>query len=354
MKDLKTTNTLLLILVIPMIFYLLKILYFILVPLVFSMFLALLFLPIVRWLAKKRIPKFVSISIVILIIIAILRLGGELVKLSINEIVAADSSFLEIAKVKLMLFIESLESFFGIHRLEGETVVNHYMEQFKIFEKFGPTIGFVGNSIGMTLMTAFFTILLLFESINFQKLLQHFVFKHKYSSVKTFMKIEKDIVKFVKVKFLISLFTGIGFSIACLAFGIKFPVFWGLLAFLLNFIQMIGSIVSVILLSLFALVELDSSGVLLFFILVIVGIQILFGTVLEPIFMGQTFSLNVLTVLLMLMLWGFIWGIPGLIMAIPITVFIKIILEQFPNTKVIAQTMAGPEPKIPIKWKAKK
>jgi AI-2 transport protein TqsA len=354
MKDLKTTNTLLLILVIPMIFYLLKILYFILVPLVFSMFLALLFLPIVRWLAKKRIPKFVSISIVVLIIIAILRLGGELVKLSINEIVAADSSFLEIAKVKLMLFIESLESFFGIHRLEGETVVNHYMEQFKIFEKFGPTIGFVGNSIGMTLMTAFFTILLLFESINFQKLLQHFVFKHKYSSVKTFMKIEKDIVKFVKVKFLISLFTGIGFSIACLAFGIKFPVFWGLLAFLLNFIQMIGSIVSVILLSLFALVELDSSGVLLFFILVIVGIQILFGTVLEPIFMGQTFSLNVLTVLLMLMLWGFIWGIPGLIMAIPITVFIKIILEQFPNTKVIAQTMAGPEPKIPIKWKAKK
>jgi AI-2 transport protein TqsA len=277
-----------------------------------------------------------------------------LVKLSINEIVAADSRFLEIAKVKLMLFIESLESFFGIHRLEGETVVNHYMEQFKIFEKFGPTIGFVGNSIGMTLMTAFFTILLLFESINFQKLLQHFVFKHKYSSVKTFMKIEKDIVKFVKVKFLISLFTGIGFSIACLAFGIKFPVFWGLLAFLLNFIQMIGSIVSVILLSLFALVELDSSGVLLFFILVIVGIQILFGTVLEPIFMGQTFSLNVLTVLLMLMLWGFIWGIPGLIMAIPITVFIKIILEQFPNTKVIAQTMAGPEPKIPIKWKAKK
>jgi AI-2 transport protein TqsA len=354
MKDLKTTNTLLLILVIPMIFYLLKILYFILVPLVFSMFLALLFLPIVRWLAKKRIPKFVSISIVVLIIIAILRLGGELVKLSINEIVAADSRFLEIAKVKLMLFIESLESFFGIHRLEGETVVNHYMEQFKIFEKFGPTIGFVGNSIGMTLMTAFFTILLLFESINFQKLLQHFVFKHKYSSVKTFMKIEKDIVKFVKVKFLISLFTGIGFSIACLAFGIKFPVFWGLLAFLLNFIQMIGSIVSVILLSLFALVELDSSGVLLFFILVIVGIQILFGTVLEPIFMGQTFSLNVLTVLLMLMLWGFIWGIPGLIMAIPITVFIKIILEQFPNTKVIAQTMAGPEPKIPIKWKAKK
>lgn len=351
MKDLKTTNTLLLILVIPVVFYLMKILNFILVPLFFSMFLALLFLPLVRWFEKKRVHKIFSISVVILIIAAIIKLGGELVKLSINEILAADSSFLEIAKAKLLIIIESFETFFGLERLEGETVLNHYMEQFKVMENMGATLGFVSNSLSMTLMTAFFTILLLFESINFQKLLQHFVFKQKYSSVKTFMKIENDIIKFVKVKFLISLFTGIGFSIACLAFGIKFPVFWGLVAFLLNFIQMIGSVVSVILLTLFALVEMDSSGVLLFFILVIIGVQVLFGAVLEPIFMGKTFSLNVLTVLVMLMLWGFIWGIPGLIMAIPITVFVKIILEQFPQTKIIAQTMSGPEPQIPLKWK---
>ncbi len=352
MKDLKTTNTLLLILVIPLIFYLMKILNFIIVPLVFSMFLALLFLPLVRWFEKKRIPKLISISIVILIIAGVIKLGGEVVKLSINQILAADSSFLDIAKSKLLILIETIETFFGLERLEGETVVNHYMEQFKVMENMGATLSLVSNSITMTLMTAFFTILLLFESINFQQLLQHFVFKHKYSSVKTFIKIEKDIIKFVKVKFVISLFTGIGFGVAAYAFGVSFPVFWGLLAFLLNFIQMIGSVVSVIILSLFALVEMDSSGLLLFFILVITGVQVLFGAVLEPIFMGKTFSLNVLTVLVMLMLWGFIWGVPGLIMAIPITVFIKIILEQFPKTKVIAKTMSGPEPKIPIPWKA--
>lgn len=354
MKDLKTTNTLLLILVIPLVFYLMKILNFILVPLFFSMFLALLFLPLVRWFASKKIPKIFSVSAVILIIAAIIKLGGELVKLSINEIVSADTSFFEIAKSKLLIIIESVEAFFALERLEGETVLNYYMEQFNVMENMGSTLGFVSNSLSMTLMTAFFTILLLFESINFQKLMQHFVFKQKYSSVKTFMKIEKDIIKFVKVKFVISLFTGIGFSIACLAFGISFPIFWGLAAFLLNFIQMIGSIVSVVLLTLFALVEMDPSGTLLFFILVIIGVQVLFGAVLEPVFMGKTFSLNVLTVLVMLMLWSFIWGVPGLIMAIPITVFVKIILEQFPQTKVIAQTMSGPEPQIPIKWKKEK
>lgn len=354
MKDLKTTNTLLLILIIPLVFYLMKILNFILVPLFFSMFLALLFLPMVRWFEKKRVHKIFSIGVVILIIAGIIKLGGELVKLSINEILEADSSFIQIAEAKLLFIIESVEAFFGLERLEGETVLNYYMQDFKVVENMGPTLSFVSNSLSMTLMTVFFTILLLFESINFQKLLQHFVFKHKYSSVKTFMKIESDIIKFVKVKFLISLFTGIGFSIACLAFGISFPVFWGLLAFLLNFIQMIGSIVSVVLLTLFALVEMDPSGTLLFFVLVIIGVQVLFGAVLEPIFMGKTFSLNVLTVLVMLMLWGFIWGVPGLIMAIPITVFVKIILEQFPQTKIIAQTLSGPEPQIPVRWKSRK
>jgi predicted PurR-regulated permease PerM len=206
----------------------------------------------------------------------------------------------------------------------------------------------------MTLMTAFFVILLLSESINFQKLLNSTIFKQKYSSVKTFMKIEKDIIKFVKVKFFISLLTGIGFSLACLFFGISFPIFWGLLAFLINFVQMIGSVVSVALLSVFAFIEIDPTSTLLFFILSIIAVQVIMGGVLEPIFMGKTFSLNIITVLVMLMLWGYIWGIPGLIMSIPITVFIKIILEQFPRTKVVATLMAGSDPKLSIYLKKKK
>ena len=176
----------------------------------------------------------------------------------------------------------------------------------------------------------------------------------KYSSVKTFMKIEKDIIKFVKVKFVISLLTGVGFSLACLFFDINFPIFWGLFAFIINFIQMVGSVISVVLLSLFAFVELDPTGTLLFFIITITAVQVLMGGVLEPVFMGKTFSVNVITVLVMLMLWGYIWGVPGLIMSIPITVFIKIIFEQFPGTKAIASLMAGTGPKVNLLRKHKR
>ncbi len=353
MKELKTTNTLLLMIIIPLVFYLLKILSFIFIPLISSMFIALLFLPFMRWLNKKHVPKPLSISIIIIVIMGLLALGGKVIQLSTDEIISADSSFFEKAEIKLVGLIESLESFFGIQRVKGDNILLHYFQNNNIFEKFGSTLDFVGNTLTMTLMTVFFVVLLLSESINFQKLLNTMVFKHKYSSVRTFMKIEKDIITFVWVKFLISLLTGMGFSLACLVFGISFPIFWGLFAFLINFVQMVGSVVSVVLLSLFAFVEIEPTGTLLFFIIAITGVQVVMGGILEPIFMGKTFSINVVTVIVMLMLWGYIWGVPGLIMSIPITVFVKIILDQFPQTKVISSLMAGKEADVSFLWKKK-
>jgi len=341
MKDTKTTNILLLIIVIPIIFYLLKILSFIFIPLVMSMFIAMLFLPLMRWLGKQKVPKYLSIFIVILIILGFLKLGGELIQLSSQEIMSTEGEFFDKAEIKLVGLVESAESFFGIERVKGKNVIVHYLQEKSILSNFSSTLDFIADTLSMTLMTVFFVILLLSGSINFQKLLNNTILKQKHSSVKTFIKIEKGIIKFVQVKFIISLFTGIGFSLACLFFDISFPIFWGLLAFAINFIQMIGSVISVALLSLFAYVELEPTGTLLFFILTITAVQIIMGGILEPIFMGKTFSINVITVLLMLMLWGFIWNIPGLIMSIPITVFLKIIFEQFPKTKLIANLISG-------------
>lgn len=349
MKDTKTTNTLLLFIVIPLVFYLLKILSFIFIPLILSMFLALLLLPLMRWFRQKKIPKPVSILIVVLMVTGVLKICGVVIRLSSNEILSADNSFFEKAELKLVNLIVGIESFLGIERLQGENVLIYYFQSGNLFQKFGPTLGYVQDTVSIILMTAFFVVLLLSESINFEKLMSITLFKQKYVSVKTFMKIEKDIIRFVKVKFIISLFTGIGFGLACLFFGISFPIFWGLFAFLINFVQMIGSVVSVLLLSLFAFVEIEPTGTLLFFILTITAVQVLMGGILEPIFMGKTFSVNIMTVLIMLMLWGNIWGVAGLIMSIPITVVVKIILEQFPNTKIVANLMSGQitEPNLP-------
>ncbi|MCX7550629.1 AI-2E family transporter [Xanthomarina sp. F2636L] len=337
MDKLRTTNILLLVIIIPLVFYLLKILSFIFIPLVFSMFIALLFLPIMRWLGKKNIPKLVSIFIVVLLIAGGVKIGVELIQISSREILNSDTEFFTKAEEKIQnLFLIAQETF-GFKMDEKEGVFNQFIAK----DNIGNTINFIQRTLTMTLMTIFFVVLWLAESINIQKVLHSTILKQRHTSLKTFLKIEKDLIKFIKVKFFVSLATGIGTGLACLFFDVSFPIFWGLFAFIINFVQMVGSVITVVMLSLFAFIELDPSSTLAFFIVSITGVQVLFGSILEPIFMGKSFSLNVITVLVMLMFWGFLWGVPGLIMAIPITVFIKIILDQFPDTKVLSDILSG-------------
>ena len=341
MDKLRTTNMLLLVIVIPIIFYLLKVLSFIFIPLVFSMFIALLFLPLMRFLRKKSVPKVLSIIIIILIIAAGLKLGAELVKLSSKEILSSDVTFFDKAQLKINNLVFNVESFFGVESKKENTNLSRFLNKDVLVDNFAPTFGFVSRFLTALLMTTFFVVLWLGESIDVQKLLNKTLLKKKHTSIKTFIKVENELIKFIKVKFLVSLLTGIGTGLACYFFDVSFPIFWGLFAFIINFVQMVGSFISVILLSVFAFVEVESTSILLFFILTITGVQVLFGAILEPIFMGKSFSINIITVLVMLMFWGFIWGIPGLIMAIPITVFLKIIFEQFESTKLIANLISG-------------
>ncbi len=341
MNDRKTTNILLMIIAVPLVFYLLQVLSFIFIPLVSAMFISLLFLPLMRWLKKKGVHKFLSVGLVMLIMIVFFKLVGELLQLSSREILATDSAFFDKAKNKLMALIVNVETFFGVNFLKGEDILGSFVQKETVTKSLAPTVGFLTNTLSMTLMTFFFVVLLLSGSIDMQKVLNDILLRQPVSSVKTFMKVEKELIRFVKVKFFVSLMTGLGIGLATWGFGVSFPIFWGLFAFAINFLQMIGSVITVVLLTIFAFVEIEAGSTLIFFVLSITGVQTLFGGVLEPIFMGKSFSINVIAILIMLMLWGFIWGIPGLIMSIPITVFLKILFEQFEGTKIISELLSG-------------
>lgn len=283
-----------------------------------------------------------SIIIVLLLVGVTLKLGIELVQLSTKQILTSNTQFFEKAEDKLKILSVYLFDNFGFTVPKNQSVMTQFLQQ----DNLGSTFQFLRKFFTTILMTAFFMVLWLAESINVHKLLNNTILKQKHTSIKTFMKIEKDLIKFIKVKFIVSALTGLFTGLACVYFDISFPIFWGLFAFLINFVQMVGSFVAVIILSLFAFVELDTSSTLLFFIVSITGVQVIIGAILEPIMMGKSFSLNIIAVLVMLMFWGFLWGVPGLIMAIPITVFVKIILEQFPNTKILASLLSGQETKM--------
>lgn len=341
MDKIKTTNYLLLIIVIPIIFYLLKVLSFIFVPLVFSMFIALMFMPLLRFLRKRKVPKVISILIVLLLIALGLKVGIELVKLSSKEILTSDSQFFDKAETKINSLVNNFEAFLGVEKVVETKSLSRFLNKEALLSNLKPAISYISQFLTALLMTTFFVVLWLAESINVEQLLKKVLLKKKHTSIKTFMKIEKDLVKFIKVKILVSFLTGVGTGLACYFFDVSFPIFWGLFAFIINFVQMVGSFITVILLTIFAFVEIEAMTMLLFFAATISGVQVLFGAILEPIFMGKSFSINIIAVLVMLMFWGFIWGIPGLIMAIPITVCLKIILDQFPKTKIVSDLLSG-------------
>lgn len=343
-KDLNAIKKVLLVFAVPFVLYLLNILSIIFIPLVFALFGALLFMPLMRWFQRKKIPNFIGIIVVVIFISGALKVGFEVIQLSSKELTSTNTDFYEKFDNKLNDIVSPLVGLLGIEVQEGQTDLEALLSdkhvEDNVFGNVGNSLNFARKFISMLLMTIFFMVLLLAGSVNIQKVMELIIFKQRYASIKMFRQIEQDILKFIIVKFLLSLFTGIGFSLACYAFDVSFPLFWGLFAFAINFIQMIGSVISVVVLTGFALVELTAPGTLVFFIFVISGVQILFGGILEPILMGKSFSINTVTVLIMLALWGFIWGIPGLILSIPITALIKKIMEQFPGTAVYARIMS--------------
>jgi AI-2 transport protein TqsA len=154
--------------------------------------------------------------------------------------------------------------------------------------------------------------------------------------------IESSIRSYIVTKSLISLFTGLAFGLSLWFFGVPLALVFGLLAFFLNFIPNIGPIIASLLP--LPLILLDPEMSTLSMVLVIAlssTIQVISGNVIEPKVMGDSFELHPVAVLLSLMLWGMIWGIVGMFLAVPITAAIKILLDRFKQTKPIADLLAG-------------
>ncbi len=342
--NLKTTNKLLLILALPLVFYVLMVLSFIFIPLVLAIFIALLFMPMMRAFSRRKVPKAISLIVVLLVITSTIFVSVKVIQLSGKEFTNDQSELYQKIDQRIGDRVVPLAESMGIDtRSHESTIKSIFMDQKIndiIYENFGATFGLVRKTVTLILLTIFFLVLLLAGSLNFKDILQETMFEHNTRAIKTFMTIERSIVKFLKVKFLMSFFTGLGFFVVCLVFDISFPLFWGLLAFAINFVQMIGSVISTVLAGLWALLELESPGSALGAILLFTSVQVVFGSILEPILMGKSFSINIVTVLVMLMFWGFLWGVPGLILSIPITVLLKTIMEQFSNTRLIAKLMS--------------
>ncbi|MFV0416017.1 MAG: AI-2E family transporter [Chthoniobacterales bacterium] len=150
-------------------------------------------------------------------------------------------------------------------------------------------------------------------------------------------RVDRDINTYLGVKTLVSLVTGLLSYAVMRIVGLEFAEFWALLIFILNFIPTVGSIISTLLPTVFALVQFeDTFKPFLIIGISILAIQQILGTIIEPNLVGGSLNVSPLVVIMSLFLWGTILGIVGAFLCVPITVILLIILSNFESTRWVA------------------
>ena len=136
-------------------------------------------------------------------------------------------------------------------------------------------------------------------------------------------------VRYISIKFFISLATGVLCGIASLIIGLDFPIVWGFLAFIMNFIPIFGSIISVGLTTIFSLIQFYPNwGKTVFVLIFMTSVNMILGNILEPRIEGKNLGISPVMILVSLSIWGYIWGFTGMLIAVPLMVIIKIFCEN--------------------------
>ncbi len=148
--------------------------------------------------------------------------------------------------------------------------------------------------------------------------------------------ITQDLQTYFSAKALISLVTGILVNLTLIFFAIDFAMLWGVLAFMLNFIPTAGSTLAAIPPIIIALLKFDSFIPAIWIAASLTFINVLLGGLIEPRLMGQRLNLSPVLVILSLLFWGWLWGIMGMALAVPIMATIKIVCENIPALRFVS------------------
>ena len=311
--------------------YILKATSSIILPIIISIFLSLVFFPIVKKLNQKfKFPWVISsILITTLFLVAIFAISTLLVT-SLSSIATQypkyEDKFMSIYKIFADSFnweFDAGKSFFD--NMWSHLKVREYVQKAALF--FSSGVFSFGKSFLMIILLLVF--LLIEMRLSTAKINVAFANK-KQEQVKTIMKkIVSEVIRFISIKFFISLATGLIVFLGTSLIGLDFPIVWGFLAFVMNFIPTFGSIFSSIITTLFSLLQFYPEWWKVIFVFILMlSVNMILGNIVEPRIEGKQMDISPVIILIGLTIWGGIWGFIGMILAVPMLVIIKIICEN--------------------------
>ena len=319
----------------------------VILPFLISLFLAMITLPLLNWLTRKKIPR--PLAVIVTMIVALAVLSGIFVPIagSLNRFQSKVPAYKERLEVMSQDVLEWFEerglspsdqlARIGIDMDSVTGLVNPAA----VLDVATGTLGVVGGVLSNVLLVILTIIFILSEAAGFPAKLET-AFGGRIGSDR-YEKIKLEVQKYLGIKTIVSLITGITVSVALTIIGVDFPLLWGLLAFLLNYIPTFGSIIAAVPPVLLAIVQLGPGHAIAVGI-VFVSTNLVLGNFVEPYFMGRRLGLSTLVVFVSLVFWGWVWGPVGMLLSVPLTMILKIMLENNPNLRWVA-VLLGPSPR---------
>lgn len=278
-----------------------------------------------------KIPHWLANLLSMITIGIVLFLAFDLIKRNINDIIEKGPEY----QAKFQSMIESAYETFGI---SNQIEMKEIFTNIDIPAIISAIAGMVSSIAGYAGVIVIYVLFLILEQKTFKKKLHALsTDKKNYSEVKGTIKHINDSIKtYVKIKTILSILTGLCSYAVLKLVGVDFAAFWALLIFVLNYIPTVGSIIAVIFPILLTLIQFPTWAPFIIVSISLTAIQMAIGNILEPKWMGQTLNLSPLVIVIMLTIWGYIWGITGMFLCVPIMVIINNILGKFPSTRAIA------------------
>jgi len=302
-----------------------------------SGFFAIICAPPFLYMAKRGVPQWLSLIFVVIFICLIQLIFISIITTSLNSF----SNDLPLYQERLRIQVEGLFTLVEAWGFDvpKEKLMQHF-DPSTVFRLAVTTLGNLGGVLSNSFLIILTVIFMLFEGASIPAKLNH-AFGESSTHMLHIQRFIDNVKQYMTIKVLISIATAGVIYIWLQILGVEYPMLWSLIAFLLNFVPNIGSIIAAVPTTLLALIQLGPFHALLTALGYIVTNMVM-GNVVEPRYMGRELGLSTLVVFLSLVFWGWVLGPVGMLLSVPLTMLLKIAFESGRDTQWLAILM-GPE-----------
>jgi len=303
-----------------------------LVPFLVAAFLALITVRPMLWMQKNRVPAVLAALTIVTVIMLILAVLGAIVGTSIAEFTAALPAYQERLDVIVAGFVEFIARIFG--SADALQSLGDMIDPGWAMGLAATILNSLKDVLTNIFLIIFTMIFILLEASTVETKIAA-AFGRSTQSLKRPRVFLANLGSYLGIKTIVSLATGVVAGLLTWAVGLDFPLLWAMLAFLLNYVPNIGSIIAAVPAILMALIQLGP-GEAMATAVGFVAINIVFGNVIEPRMMGYGVGISPLIVFIGLVFWGWVFGPVGMLLSVPLTMTLKLALESDKRTRWIA------------------